>query len=61
MRRTARSARVLRYPMPAVTSSGVGGRPSAATELRRADLLDQLVAALDELLAQARAEQDPVF
>jgi creatinine amidohydrolase/Fe(II)-dependent formamide hydrolase-like protein len=47
--------------MPAVTSSGVVGRPSEATESRGADLLDQLVAALGELLAEARAEQDPVF
>jgi creatinine amidohydrolase len=53
--------RVLRYAVPAVTSSGVVGRPSEATASRGADLLDQLVAALGELLAEARAEQDPVF
>lgn len=53
--------RVLRYPMPAVTRSGVVGRPTKATVLRGGELLDQLVVALGELLAQARTERDPAL
>ena len=33
--------RVLRYPMPAVTGSGVVGKPSGATALRGVELLDR--------------------
>jgi creatinine amidohydrolase len=51
--------RVLRYPMPAVTRSGVVGKPSTATEARGVELLGALVAALGELLGRARAEADP--
>jgi creatinine amidohydrolase len=51
--------RVLSYPMPAVTSSGVVGSPSAATAERGAALVDQLVEALADLLKRARAEADP--
>lgn len=51
--------RVLSYPMPAVTASGVVGTPSAASEARGAELLEQLVGALADLLTRARAERDP--
>lgn len=51
--------RVLSYPMPAVTRSGVVGKPSTASAERGAELVEQLVAALAELLRQARAERDP--
>jgi creatinine amidohydrolase len=51
--------RVLSYPMPAVTRSGVVGTPSAASRERGAELAGQLVDALAELLTRARAEQDP--
>lgn len=51
--------RVLRYPMPAVTVSGVVGAPSGASASRGAVLIEQLIEALVELLAAARAEQDP--
>jgi creatinine amidohydrolase len=51
--------RVLSYPMPAVTRSGVVGTPTTASAERGADLVGQLVEALAELLIQARAEQDP--
>ncbi len=51
--------RVLSYPMPAVTRSGTVGTPSAASAERGAELVEQLVGALAELLRQARAERDP--
>lgn len=51
--------RVLSYPMPAVTRSGVVGTPSAASPERGAALVEQLVAAMADLLRRARAEQDP--
>jgi creatinine amidohydrolase len=51
--------RVLSYAMPAVTSSGVVGKPSAASAERGAALLEQLVDALADLLTRARAERDP--
>jgi creatinine amidohydrolase len=51
--------RVLSYPMPAVTRSGVVGTPSAASAERGAELVEQLVEALAKLLRQARAERDP--
>ncbi len=51
--------RVLMYPMPAVTASGVVGAPTGATSDRGRELFDQLVAALTELLTAARGEQDP--
>jgi creatinine amidohydrolase len=47
--------RVLSYPTPSVTRSGVVGSPSSAS----AELVEQLVAALAELLREARAERDP--
>jgi creatinine amidohydrolase len=53
--------RVLTYPMPAVTRSGVVGTPSAASAARGAELVEQLVAALADLLGRARAERDPEF
>jgi creatinine amidohydrolase len=51
--------RVLLYPMPAVTSSGVVGAPSQATPERGLELFEQLVSALVELLTAAREEHDP--
>jgi creatinine amidohydrolase len=51
--------RVLSYPMPAVTSSGVVGTPSTASAARGAELVERLVEALADLLARARAEDDP--
>ena len=51
--------RVLSYPMPAVTRSGVVGTPSRASAERGAELVEQLVGALAALLKQARAERDP--
>jgi creatinine amidohydrolase len=51
--------RVLSYPMPAVTRSGVVGAPSSASAARGAELVEQLVEALADLLRRARAEQDP--
>ena len=51
--------RVLQYPMPPVTESGVVGAPTTATPERGAELFAMLVDALAELLAAARAERDP--
>jgi creatinine amidohydrolase len=51
--------RVLSYAMPAVTRSGVVGAPSTASATRGAELVEQLVEALAELLTRARAERDP--
>lgn len=51
--------RVLSYPMPAVTRSGVVGTPTAASPARGAELVEQLVEALADLLRQVRAERDP--
>jgi creatinine amidohydrolase len=53
--------RVLVYPMPAVTASGVVGRPSEATAGRGGELFERLVRALAALLERARKEHDPVF
>lgn len=52
---------VLSYAMPAVTGSGVVGKPSAASAARGAELLAELVKALAALLTRARAERDPEF
>jgi creatinine amidohydrolase len=51
--------RILSYAMPAVTRSGVVGTPSKASAARGAELVEQLVEALAELLTRARAERDP--
>ena len=53
--------RVLSYAMPAVTRTGVVGTPSTASAARGADLVEQLVDELAELLKRARAERDPDF
>ena len=45
--------------MPAVTRSGVVGTPSTVSATRGAELVEQLVEALAELLKRARAERDP--
>jgi creatinine amidohydrolase len=51
--------RVLSYSMPAVTGSGVVGKPTTASADRGAALVEQLVEALVDLLTRARAEHDP--
>ena len=51
--------RVLSYPMPAVTRTGVVGAPSAASRERGAELVGRLVGEMAELLRRARAESDP--
>ncbi|HEU0024015.1 MAG TPA: creatininase family protein [Thermoleophilaceae bacterium] len=51
--------RVLQYPMPPVTLSGVVGSPSQASAERGAALYGELVDALADLLGAARAERDP--
>jgi creatinine amidohydrolase len=51
--------RLLLYPMPAMTSSGVVGAPSTARSDRGAELFEGLVQALAEKLTRARSEQDP--
>jgi creatinine amidohydrolase len=51
--------RVLSYAMPAVTRSGVVGSPSGASAARGAELVEQLVEALAELLRRAGGERDP--
>ncbi len=53
--------RVLLYPMPAVTTSGVVGAPSGASAERGAELFEALAGALAERLALARAESDPAL
>jgi creatinine amidohydrolase len=53
--------RVLLYPMPAVTASGVVGAPSTADGAAGEALLQELVAALAALLTEARAEHDPAI
>jgi creatinine amidohydrolase len=53
--------RVLQYPMPAVTSSGVVGAPSGATAERGAELFALHVDALAALLERAREETDPAL
>jgi creatinine amidohydrolase len=51
--------RVLQYPMPVVTTSGVVGAPSTATAEAGGELQEMLVTALAELLTAVRAERDP--
>jgi creatinine amidohydrolase len=51
--------RVMQYPMPLVSASGVVGAPSGASRERGAALFDALVDALSDLLTTARAEVDP--
>jgi creatinine amidohydrolase len=51
--------RVLQYPMPPVTESGVVGAPTTATPERGVELFAMLVDALAELLTAARSERDP--
>jgi creatinine amidohydrolase len=52
--------RVLQYAMPQVTTSGVVGRPSESTADRGERLFATVVAGLVDLLARARAEEDPL-
>jgi creatinine amidohydrolase len=51
--------RVFQYQMPPVSRSGVVGSPTTATEPAGAELFEQLVGALVELLEAARTETDP--
>jgi creatinine amidohydrolase len=51
--------RVLQYPMPVVTRSGVVGAPSTATAEAGEELFGALVGALAELLTAVRGETDP--
>jgi creatinine amidohydrolase len=51
--------RLLLYPMPAMTVSGVVGAPTGAAPDRGAELFELLVEALAERLVRIRAEQDP--
>ena len=53
--------RALLYPMPAVTASGVVGRPTQASADRGQELFEQLVSELVRLLTAAREEQDPLL
>jgi creatinine amidohydrolase/Fe(II)-dependent formamide hydrolase-like protein len=53
--------RVFQYAMPAVTASGVVGRPSGGTAERGAELFAMHVEAFADLLARARQETDPVL
>ncbi len=53
--------RALLYPMPAVTASGVVGRPTQASADRGQELFEQLVSELVRLLTMAREEQDPLL
>src|SRR5262249_17407325 len=50
---------ILSYPMPAVTESGVVGKPSTSSAERGAELLGELVEAMAALLTRARAERGP--
>ena len=52
--------RVLQYPMPQVTVSGVVGRPTSATVASGERLFGIVVDGLVELLEQARRETDPI-
>ncbi len=51
--------RVLTYPMPDVTHSGVVGRPTAATADSGAALFTAIVDGIARLLEQVRAETEP--
>ena len=51
---------VFQYTVPQATSSGVVGMPSQSTPERGAALFDAVVDALADLLARARAEEDPL-
>jgi creatinine amidohydrolase len=51
--------RVLLYPMPTVTKSGVVGAPSGASAQRGEELFQRLVDAVVALLTAARGEADP--
>ncbi|MET0456542.1 MAG: creatininase family protein [Mycobacterium sp.] len=52
--------RVLTYPMPEVTRSGVVGRPSEANAVTGKALFDAIVDGITDLLIRARAETDPL-
>jgi creatinine amidohydrolase len=51
--------RVLQYPVPTVTRSGVVGAPTTATPEAGAELMGDLTAALETLLRTARDERAP--
>jgi creatinine amidohydrolase len=52
--------RVMQYPMPQVTVSGVVGRPTTANAASGERLFGTVVDGLVELLVTARAESDPL-
>jgi len=52
--------RVLTYPMPEVTLSGVVGRPTEASAVTGKALFGDIVEAITDLLIRARAETDPL-
>jgi creatinine amidohydrolase len=52
--------RVFTYPMPAVTVSGVVGRPSEASAAAGDALFSAIVDGIADLLVRARAETDPL-
>ncbi|CAN5431561.1 creatininase family protein [soil metagenome] len=51
--------RVLTYPMPAITRSGVVGKPTEASAVTGKALFDTIVDGIADLLIRARAETDP--
>lgn len=51
--------RVLTYSMPAVTRSGVVGRPTEASAVTGKALFESIVEGITDLLVRARAETDP--
>lgn len=51
--------RVLQYPVPAVTRSGVVGAPSTATRAAGGQLMESLTTAFEGLLRAARSERGP--
>ncbi|GAA2563519.1 creatininase family protein [Mycolicibacterium diernhoferi] len=53
-------SRVLTYPMPDVTHSGVVGRPTSATAAGGAALFTVIVDGITRLLEQVRAETEPI-
>lgn len=53
--------RVLTYPMPDVTRSGVVGRPTGASEASGDALFSAIVDGIADLLVRVRAETDPLL
>ncbi|AQA01729.1 creatininase [Mycobacterium sp. MS1601] len=53
--------RVLTYPMPAVTHSGVVGRPTTASAAAGGQLLTAIIDGVTDVLVRAKAETRPEF